>query len=121
MKKSFIVELSHYQNKTFDKNKYRNDSTKRDWDKKCNYAPKSHPKFDPDLHICFGENPDRIGQSTCDGDSGGPLFPYGEHFYPICIYGVTSHGPTKCPGPASIFTRVSYYADWRNRTMQELS
>ncbi|GEA61475.1 S1 family peptidase [Vibrio comitans] len=52
--------------------------------------------------------------STCGGDSGGPLFWYnGSQYVQV---GITSYGPTQCGNPdsdySSAYTEVAEYRDW---------
>lgn len=62
--------------------------------------------------------------STCNGDSGGPVYrDFGTGIGYIQV-GITSYGPAKCGDPAvadfsatSVFTNVEYYEPWINRVI----
>lgn len=57
-------------------------------------------------------------QTTCSGDSGGPLFYYvGQSIIQI---GILSRGYTsECKlGTGSVFVRVPYYLDWIEKNMK---
>ena len=61
--------------------------------------------------LCAGG---RVGQDSCEGDSGGPLMMHDTWGPPYHLIGVTSFGDTNCghSGTAGVYTRVSDYLDW---------
>ena len=66
--------------------------------------------------ICAGSDK---GRDTCGGDSGGPLqIVDWDNSCTYYIVGVTSFGKA-CGGKAAIYTRVSSYMDWIERTVWE--
>ncbi|GIA94521.1 GlyGly-anchored extracellular serine protease VesA [Vibrio cholerae] len=73
--------------------------------------------------ICFtGPNIGGYRNSTCSGDSGGPVYlDSGSGYVQI---GITSFGPSTCGNPAlpvtSVFTEVSDYYSWILRVMNGL-
>ena len=68
--------------------------------------------------ICLvGDN----NKSACHGDSGGPIYPLIGN-QPRCLYGIASSVAyegcyTSWGQGVTVFTRVSYYADWIARNM----
>jgi len=69
--------------------------------------------FNKDLQICTESIPGRTYSLTCEGDSGGPLFPL-DNGDPICLYGTVSFGTLDNPmcGDEVVFSRVSAYLDF---------
>ena len=65
--------------------------------------------FKPSRQICVSSV---RGRDTCDGDSGGPLYPM-KHNRPLCLYGIVSRGGARCDGNG-VYTRVSAYISWIN-------
>lgn len=66
--------------------------------------------LDPQRHMCASDPSFRRGgRSTCDGDSGGPLFTM--HHGLMVVHGVTSFGPRHCEAPQAVswFARVPFY------------
>ena len=59
-----------------------------------------------------------VGQSTCEGDSGGPLTVQGPNGN-VVLVGITSYGSDRgCDADVpSVYTRVSEYQDWIQRIM----
>ncbi|BCK26372.1 TPA: GlyGly-anchored extracellular serine protease VesA [Vibrio cholerae] len=74
-------------------------------------------------HVCFtGPQIGSYRNSTCSGDSGGPVYwDSGSGYVQI---GITSFGPSTCGNPAlpvtSVFTEVSDYYSWILRVMNGL-
>ncbi|OAJ93475.1 S1 family peptidase [Vibrio bivalvicida] len=70
-----------------------------------------------DKQLCFdGAQSGSYKNSTCNGDSGGPVYTWdGSKYVQI---GITSYGPTKCGDPAqpatSVFTETYDYNGWIN-------
>ncbi|ASK54038.1 serine protease [Vibrio tarriae] len=74
-------------------------------------------------HVCFtGVQSGSYRNSTCSGDSGGPV--YWESGSGYVQIGITSFGPSTCGNPAlpvtSVFTEVSDYYGWILRVMNGL-
>jgi secreted trypsin-like serine protease len=70
-----------------------------------------------DAMICAGSL--RGGRDTCDGDSGGPLVVLDARGLPVLV-GVTSWGlGCAWQGTFGVYTRVSAFADWLARGMQD--
>ena len=69
--------------------------------------------------ICAGDL--QGGRGTCTGDSGGPLACVDESLTTWTIYGLTSWAKVPCAGPDSptVFTRVSAFVPWINRTIEK--
>lgn len=64
----------------------------------------------------------RLRNSTCGGDSGGPLYwSRGGQYIQV---GITSYGPSECGDPgadySSAYTEVAEYRDWINRVLAGL-
>lgn len=76
------------------------------------------PKRIKDFHICAGYW--HGGSDACNGDSGGPLVCYSND-EPILI-GIVSWG-VECArqGTYGVYTRVSRYIRWINRTIERNS
>ncbi len=65
--------------------------------------------FNRDYQICaISPTHER---DTCEGDSGGPMYPVDRYGTPKCLYGLVSWGSTYCTGDG-IYTRVSSYLNW---------
>ena len=63
-----------------------------------------------DKQLCAGGE---YGQSSCNGDSGGPLLGREQPTGPFSLIGVVSSGAGTCyDGSPQIYTRVSHYRDW---------
>ncbi|XP_055931598.1 chymotrypsin-like elastase family member 2A [Argiope bruennichi] len=87
--------------------------------------PKSNCSYDEGAHICVKN---RVGfQSTCHGDSGGPLScKLGGKWY---VMGATSygtlgnfmHGLCAMPEERTVFTKISNNADWIEKMIQMYS
>nr|WP_158163491.1 trypsin-like serine protease [Vibrio mimicus] len=74
-------------------------------------------------HICFtGPQPGLFRNSTCSGDSGGPV--YWDNGSGYIQIGITSFGPSICGDASqpvtSVFTEVSDYYSWILRVMNGL-
>ena len=79
-------------------------------------------KFNPETEVCTEDSNDNgLFESTCNGDSGGPLYPLNDQNKPVCLYGLTSNGDEYCRIQSGIFTRVSAYADWIKKNMEIMS
>ena len=74
------------------------------------------PEVDQTKQVCLAWNPDKGQSAPCIGDSGGPLFPQTASGEAVCVYGIASYGRDGCSG-ASVYTRVSAYIDWINKSM----
>lgn len=66
--------------------------------------------FGRDQFCAGGED----GIDTCRGDSGGPLMVESKIDNKWIIYGIVSHGPSKCgsKGLPGIYTNVSFFSTW---------
>ena len=81
--------------------------------KRCPFSEIDHTK-----KVCLAWNPDKGHSAPCIGDSGGPLFPQTASGEAVCVYGIAAYGRDGCSG-ASVYTRVSGYIDWINKSMNE--
>jgi secreted trypsin-like serine protease len=70
-----------------------------------------------ETNICAGGS-SKGGKGTCKGDAGGPLQCQSadKKWYQI---GITSWGkPCAKPGIPDVFTRVAYFRDWIEKTIE---
>ncbi len=70
---------------------------------------------DPVEDVCAGSGP--LGEDSCVGDSGGPLFaPVGAG--PWVLIGIVSFGASTCgaPGVPAVYTEIAAYAGWIRAT-----
>lgn len=72
--------------------------------------------------ICWTYSATALGidpqSSTCEGDSGGPLFVYAKAWQLAGITAGSASGPACRPGDNLIDTDVSFYASWIDATIQ---
>lgn len=80
-------------------------------------------KYDPASNVVEGDGKFCaglvVGQDSCDGDSGGPLFcknPYlndGRYY----LYGIVSYGVVNCgtDGLPGVYTKMASFTDWINQ------
>lgn len=62
------------------------------------------------------KSPDRVERSSCNGDSGGPLF-FGEGAQQV-VSGITSFGPIGCVNGESYYVSVYPYLDWIEENLE---
>ena len=69
--------------------------------------------YDEETQICAGV--DGGGKDTCNGDSGGPLFDG------RTVYGITSFGTDCAKEDGAVYTRVTAFSGWIERTIEKHS
>ncbi|KAK3789425.1 hypothetical protein RRG08_010618 [Elysia crispata] len=76
---------------------------------------------DPQRHICLNFNATARSAGICSGDSGGPLScKYQGHYFlmGVCHYSERGCGKIRFP---DIFTKVTFYRDWIDKTINKFS
>ena len=75
----------------------------------------TYPRFSESNQLCSGG---KVGEDSCSGDSGGPLFVRGRSNW--FQTGIVSYGTKECGiGKPGIYTKVSRYLDWVADNLQE--
>lgn len=87
---------------------------------RCNEVYSSQRRRIVDSQICAGGEK---GKDSCRGDSGGPLmgnYKDGQGNSYTYLAGLVSYGPSPCgmEGWPGVYTRVSNYVDWIERTIR---
>lgn len=81
------------------------------------HCSRHFPVYDASLMVCAGGE---AGKGSCDGDSGGPLVARvsDKDF----LIGLSSYGSKRCAiSIPDVYTRVSHYIDWIERTISSHS
>ncbi|XP_052824397.1 CLIP domain-containing serine protease B4-like [Octopus bimaculoides] len=68
-------------------------------------------------HLCTGTMRKGGRGSTCNGDSGGPLYCRNQK-NELVLLGITSFGDKKCSKGTSYYTSVNYFLDWIHEKIQ---